>query len=112
MHIDYKSSLKLELLLGLQNCTPAGSLFSLFETRTVGGKRLLRMNILHPLSDAELIQKRLQLVEELLDDEDMLFAVLQLLPRFREFEICTGRFSQGLRGDSIPHVKQLVCPPL
>lgn len=112
MHVDYRSSLKLELVMNLQHYTVANSLLSLFETRTVGGRRLLRMNILHPLSDSVLIKSRLQLVEELLKDEEKLLALVGLLPKFRDFELYTGRFSQGVKCDSLPWTRQLVILPV
>lgn len=107
-HIDYKSCLKLELLLNLQFETEANSLLSLFETNTIGGKRLLRMNILHPLSNSTLISKRVEVVEELLSNETLLVTLVDLLPNFKEFELYTGKFSQGLKNDSMPYIKSLV----
>jgi len=108
MHIDYRSSLKLELVINLQQFTSTNSLFSLFETLTIGGRRLLRMSILHPLSDPVLIQKRLDLVSEILDNEHILLSLHKLLPHFKEFELYTGRFSTNLRAESDIQIKQIV----
>ena len=108
MHIDYRSCLKLELLLNLQFETEKNSLLSLFETQTIGGRMLLRMNILHPLSNSTLINKRIQLVEEILSNETILVSLVELLPKYKDFELHTGKFSQGQSSKSMEHTKSLV----
>lgn len=44
-------------------------------TKTPGGSRRLRSNILEPLVDAETINMRLDCVQELLQDEELFFGL-------------------------------------
>ena len=44
------------------------------------GSRLLRSNIVQPLTDIYTINARLDLIEELLNDEKLMFDILELLP--------------------------------
>lgn len=44
-------------------------------TKTPGGSRRLRSNILEPLVDAETINTRLDCVQELLQDEELFFGL-------------------------------------
>jgi len=53
--MDPRTSLDLELLVDQQDRKELGSLVSLFNTCTVGGRRLLRSNLLQPLNDLSMI---------------------------------------------------------
>ena len=74
--IDIRTVQVLELV---QNIEQAKSKFCLFgllnETQTPMGSRLLRSNILQPLTDPETLESRYEAVDELFSKEEMFFAV-------------------------------------
>ena len=76
MMIDIRTVQVLELV---QNIEQAKSKFCLFgllnETQTPMGSRLLRSNILQPLTDPETLESRYEAVDELFSKEEMFFAV-------------------------------------
>lgn len=52
------------------------SLFGVLNhTKTAGGARRLRSNILEPLVDVDTINMRLDSIQELLQDEDLFFGL-------------------------------------
>ncbi|XP_044883560.1 mutS protein homolog 4 isoform X5 [Mauremys mutica] len=55
-------------------------------TKTPGGSRRLRSNILEPLVDAETINTRLDCVQELLQDEELFFSLQAVISRFLDTE--------------------------
>ncbi|KAL8137932.1 hypothetical protein V2J09_003933 [Rumex salicifolius] len=86
--IDATSVQNLELieplrsdLLGTSN--KKRSLFHLLRTtRTIGGTRLLRANLLQPLKDIETINARLDCLDELMSNEQLFFGLSQVLCKF------------------------------
>ncbi|KAL6556890.1 MutS protein msh4 [Orobanche hederae] len=59
------------------------SLFHMLKTtRTVGGTRLLRANLLQPLKDIETINARLDCLDELMSNEQLFFGLSQALRKF------------------------------
>lgn len=88
MSIDATSIQNLEIidpinssLLGTSN--NKGSLFHMLKTtKTIGGTRLLRANILQPLKDIETINARLDCLDELLRNEQLYFGLSQVLRKF------------------------------
>lgn len=75
MMIDMSTIYSLELVQNLQNPKSKDCLFGrLNETLTAMGARLLRNNILQPLTDAEVLNTRYLAVEELTTKEEMFFA--------------------------------------
>lgn len=73
--IDISTIYSLELVQNLQNPKSRDCLFGLLnETQTPMGARLLRSNILQPLTDAETLSKRYDAVDELQVKEDMFYA--------------------------------------
>lgn len=75
MMIDVSTIYSLELVQNLQNPKSKDCLFGLLnETLTAMGARLLRNNILQPLTDAEVLSTRYIAVEELTTKEEMFFA--------------------------------------
>ncbi|KAG7547186.1 RNA recognition motif domain [Arabidopsis suecica] len=63
-------------LLGTSN--KKRSLFQMFKTtKTVGGTRLLRANLLQPLKDIETINTRLDCLDELMSNEQLFFGISQ-----------------------------------
>ncbi|XP_030806531.1 mutS protein homolog 4 isoform X5 [Camarhynchus parvulus] len=55
-------------------------------TKTPGGSRRLRSNILEPLVDAETINTRLDCVQELLQDEELFFGLQGVISKFLDTE--------------------------
>ncbi|KAJ7418759.1 mutS protein-like protein 4 [Willisornis vidua] len=55
-------------------------------TKTPGGSRRLRSNILEPLVDAETINMRLDCVQELLQDEELFFGLQAVISKFLDTE--------------------------
>nr|GMD70302.1 DNA mismatch repair protein MSH4 [Ipomoea batatas] len=88
MNIDSSSVQNLEIiepmhsgLLGTSN--KKRSLFQMLKTtKTFGGTRLLRANILQPLKDIETINARLDCLDELMSNEQLFFGLSQALRKF------------------------------
>ncbi|KAL1194582.1 DNA mismatch repair protein MSH4 [Cardamine amara subsp. amara] len=88
MNIDATSVENLEIidpfhnaLLGTSN--KKRSLFQMFKTtKTIGGTRLLRANLLQPLKDIETINTRLDCLDELMSNEQLFFGLSQVLRKF------------------------------
>ncbi|XP_052209555.1 DNA mismatch repair protein MSH4 isoform X2 [Diospyros lotus] len=88
MNIDATSVQNLEIiepfnstLWGTRN--KKRSLFQMLKTtRTVGGTRLLRANLLQPLKDIETISARLDCLDELMSNEQLFFGLSQVLRKF------------------------------
>ena len=73
--IDVSTIYSLELIQNLQNPKSRDCLFGLLnETLTPMGSRLLRNNILQPLTDPETLSIRYDALEELTTREEMFFA--------------------------------------
>lgn len=88
MNIDATSVHNLEIIEPLHS-TLVGtsnkkrSLFqTLKSTRTTGGTRLLRANLLQPLKDIETIKARLDCLDELMSNEELFFGLSQALQKF------------------------------
>ncbi|WJX55065.1 MutS protein msh4 [Trifolium repens] len=88
MNIDATSVQNLEIidpfhssLLGTSN--KKRSLFHMLKTtKTIGGTRLLRANLLQPLKDIKTINARLDCLDELMNNEQLFFALCQVLRKF------------------------------
>ncbi|KAJ7952529.1 DNA mismatch repair protein MSH4 [Quillaja saponaria] len=88
MSIDATSVQNLEIiepfhsnLLGTSN--KKRSLFHMLKTtKTIGGTRLLRANLLQPLKDIETINARLDCLDELMSNEQLFFGLSQILRKF------------------------------
>jgi DNA mismatch repair protein MSH4 len=75
MMIDVSTIYSLELVQNLQNPKSGDCLFGLLnETQTPMGSRLLRSNVLQPLTDPETLNGRYDALEELTTKEEMFFA--------------------------------------
>lgn len=75
MMIDVSTIHSLELVQNLQDPKSKECLFGfLNKTLTAMGARLLRNNILQPLTDPEVLNTRYLAVEELITKEEMFFA--------------------------------------
>ncbi|XP_057853296.2 DNA mismatch repair protein MSH4 isoform X2 [Cryptomeria japonica] len=87
MSIDTTSVQNLELIEPLASIPglPSNKKNSLFHTlnstKTVGGSRLLRANLLQPLKDIETINARLDCLDELTSNENLFFGLSQVLQK-------------------------------
>lgn len=78
MMIHLSTIRTLELIQNLQNPKSRDCLFGLLnETLTPMGARLIRSNILQPLTDADVLRGRFDALEELTLKEDMFLATRQ-----------------------------------
>ncbi|XP_074077248.1 mutS protein homolog 4 isoform X2 [Macrotis lagotis] len=85
--IDSSSAQNLELLINNHDCRSNHTLFGVLNhTKTPGGSRRLRSNILEPLTDVETINMRLNCVEELLQEEELFFGLQSVISRFLDTE--------------------------
>ncbi|KAH0618493.1 hypothetical protein JD844_017755 [Phrynosoma platyrhinos] len=85
--IDSTSALNLELITNNRNPRNGHTLFGVLNyTKTPGGSRRLRSNILEPLIDASTINTRLDSVQELLQDEELFFSLQSVISRFLDTE--------------------------
>ncbi|XP_010538470.1 PREDICTED: DNA mismatch repair protein MSH4 [Tarenaya hassleriana] len=88
MNIDATSVENLEIIEPFHNAlwgtgNKKRSLFQMFKTtKTVGGTRLLRANLLQPLKDIETINTRLDCLDELMSNEQLFFGLSQVLRKF------------------------------
>ncbi|XP_031231776.1 mutS protein homolog 4 isoform X2 [Mastomys coucha] len=81
--IDPSSAQNLELLINNQDSRSNHTLFGVLNyTKTAGGSRRLRSNILEPLVDVETISMRLDSVQELLQDEELFFGLQSVISKF------------------------------
>ncbi|XP_052034780.1 mutS protein homolog 4 [Apodemus sylvaticus] len=85
--IDSSSAQNLELLVNNQDYRSSHTLFGVLNyTKTPGGSRRLRSNILEPLVDVDTISMRLDCVQELLQDEELFFGLQSVISRFLDTE--------------------------
>jgi DNA mismatch repair protein MSH4 len=81
MFIDLATIRSLELIQNIRDTKSRDCLFGLLnETSTAMGARLLRSNILQPLTDATVLNSRYDAVEELSSREEMFYAARQGTP--------------------------------
>ncbi|KAK4546235.1 hypothetical protein LTR36_002372 [Oleoguttula mirabilis] len=87
MMIDLSTIRSLELVQNLHNAKSKDCLFGLLnETMTPMGGRLLRSNILQPLTNPKTLNTRYDALEELSTKEEMFFAVRQALKPFLDVD--------------------------
>ncbi|KAK6438801.1 MutS protein msh4, partial [Oleoguttula sp. CCFEE 5521] len=87
MMIDLSTMKALELVQNLTNAKSKDCLFGLLNaTQTPMGGRLLRSNILQPLTDRDTLGTRYDALEELSTKEEMFFAVRQALKPFLDVD--------------------------
>lgn len=83
MMIDVSTIYSLELVQNLQNPKSKDCLFGLLnDTQTPMGGRLLRSNVLQPLTDMDTLNKRYDAVDELQAKEDMFHGIRATLKNF------------------------------
>lgn len=87
MLIDFSTVHSLELIQNLQNSKSNECLFGLLNnTLTAMGARLLRSNVLQPLTDVSTINARLDALEEFTEHEEMFFQTRQALKPFLDMD--------------------------
>ncbi|XP_071420630.1 mutS protein homolog 4 isoform X2 [Pithys albifrons albifrons] len=85
--IDPSSAQNLELVINNRDSRNGHTLLAVLNyTKTPGGSRRLRSNILEPLVDAETINMRLDCVQELLQDEELFFGLRAVISKFLDTE--------------------------
>ena len=78
MMIDLSTIHAFELIQNLQDAKSRGCLFGLLnQTQTAMGARVLKSNVLQPLTSAAYLGKRYDALEELTTREEIFFAVRQ-----------------------------------
>ncbi|XP_072984424.1 DNA mismatch repair protein MSH4 isoform X3 [Typha latifolia] len=88
MNVDATSIQNLEIIDPLHSelwgsSSKKRSLFQMLKTtKTIGGSRLLRANLLQPLKDMETINARLDCLDELMRNEELFFGLTQGLRKF------------------------------
>lgn len=96
MILDRATVRNLELLETLYDKNIQGSLLGVLDkTETAMGGRLLKRYILQPLTDPEEINLRLDGVEALVNDRDLLDLVSSSLRKIYDFERLSARLSSG-----------------
>nr|XP_015205697.1 PREDICTED: mutS protein homolog 4 isoform X2 [Lepisosteus oculatus] len=85
--IDSSSARNLELVVNNRDPRSEHTLLGVLNyTKTAGGARRLRSNILEPLVDANTINMRLDAVQELLQDEELFFGLKNAIGRFLDID--------------------------
>uniref|UniRef100_A0A8C8ZSJ8 MutS homolog 4 n=1 Tax=Prolemur simus TaxID=1328070 RepID=A0A8C8ZSJ8_PROSS len=97
--IDSSSAQNLELLINNHDCRNNHTLFGVLNyTKTAGGSRRLRSNILEPLVDIETINMRLDCVQELLQDEELFFGLQSAIFLKYSTKSCSKPFQRAYYG--------------
>lgn len=108
LNIPFQSTLDLELLLNSRFNKANGTMFSLFKCQTISGFRLLRSNILQPLTVKEEIKKRYDAVEELYTNQDTLNHIKDFLPAFKNMELYISRFMHRIQDPTEKIIKLIL----
>ncbi|KAK4557813.1 hypothetical protein RGQ29_007542 [Quercus rubra] len=96
--------------------TKKRSLFHMLKTtKTIGGTRLLRANLLQPLKDIETINARLDCLDELMSTEQLFFGLSQVLRKFpkrdQKYASIRKRIGEVIDEDVLHARVPFVCPP-
>ncbi|KAF9155098.1 MutS protein msh4 [Linnemannia schmuckeri] len=109
MVIDCATARNLELTMNLSSQNDKDTLFGILnETLTPMGARLLRSNILQPLTDERTIQTRLDCVQELSQVEDRFYALKSSLKTLNDVDHLITTFIQVPTKPSIKHSEQCI----
>ena len=96
MILDRATVRNLELLETLYDKNINGSLLGVLDrTKTAMGGRLLRRYVLEPLTDPDEINHRLDGVQDLVENDDVLDVVVSSLRKIYDFERLSARVSSG-----------------
>ncbi|XP_011081405.1 DNA mismatch repair protein MSH4 [Sesamum indicum] len=103
MNVDATSVQNLEIIEPMHSSlwgtnNKKRSLFHMLKTtRTIGGTRLLRANLLQPLKDIDTINARLDCLDELMSNEQLFFGLsqaLRMFPKETDKVLCHFCFKQ------------------
>ncbi|KAF9131365.1 MutS protein msh4 [Mortierella sp. 14UC] len=109
MVIDCATARNLELTMNLSSQNDKDTLFGILnETLTPMGARLLRSNILQPLTDERTIQTRLDCVQELSQVEDRFYALKTSLKVLGDVDHLITSFIQVPTKPSVKHSEQCI----
>ncbi|MCJ1356506.1 MAG: MutS protein msh4 [Icmadophila ericetorum] len=109
MMIDFSTIHSLELVQNLQSLKSRDCLFGLLnQTLTPMGSRLLRSNILQPLTEADIISKRYDALAELATKEEIFFATRQALKSFFDVDRTLTKIIIIPSEPSIQHSEQSI----
>jgi DNA mismatch repair protein MutS len=110
--LDAATQTNLELISS-RNARDTSLLAAIDRTVTPMGGRKLRGWILQPLRDVRALQRRQQLIAELLQESDLLAALRSELKSIRDIERAAGRLSQasGNARDLVALKNSLLCIP-
>lgn len=98
MMVDVSTIYSLELVQNLHNPKSKHCLFGLLnETHTPMGSRLLRSNVLQPLTDVDTLNKRYDAVDELQAKEDLFYSTRTALKNFLDADrvLTAVRYTPG-----------------
>ncbi|XP_017567259.1 mutS protein homolog 4 isoform X3 [Pygocentrus nattereri] len=85
--IDAVSARNLELVINNRDQRSSHTLLGVLNhTKTPGGERRLRSNILEPLLDVDAINTRLDTIQELLQDEELFFGLKNAITHFLDID--------------------------
>ncbi|KAF9359640.1 MutS protein msh4 [Mortierella sp. NVP85] len=107
MVVDCATARNLELTVNLSTRNDKETLFGILnETLTPMGSRLLRSNILQPLTDERTINTRLDCVQELTQFEETFYALRTSLKAFNDVDHLITSFIQVPTKPSVKHSEQ------
>ncbi|XP_065192315.1 mutS protein homolog 4-like isoform X2 [Sycon ciliatum] len=100
--IDSMTASHLELITNQRSAKSDHSLYGVLNyTKTAGGGRLLRSNILQPPNNQDTITLRLDCVEELTEKEEVFLNIQGLLSRFLDVDHLISMFVQIPKSESV-----------
>jgi DNA mismatch repair protein MSH4 len=111
MKLDSATVAHLELVSNLRKParTRTATLYSVLNTcKTGAGARLLRQNIMQPLTDQETIRMRQDAVAELLQSETTFFGVCQALPQLFDLDAVNAQLIQIPKSTTLLNAQQAI----
>ncbi|XP_050271725.1 DNA mismatch repair protein MSH7 [Quercus robur] len=101
LRIDGQTLVNLEIFNNNADGSPSGTLYKFLDNCvTSSGKRLLRNWICHPLKDTEGINNRLNVVEDLMANSEVMLLVSQNLKKLPDLERLLGRVKASVQSSA------------
>ncbi|XP_048047631.1 mutS protein homolog 4 isoform X1 [Megalobrama amblycephala] len=101
--IDTISASNLELVVNQRDHRSEHTLFGVLNyTKTAGGERRLRSNILEPLLDVVTINSRLDTIQELLQNEELFFGLKTAISHFLDIDELLSALVQVPKQETVP----------
>uniref|UniRef100_A0A3Q3E6L5 MutS homolog 4 n=1 Tax=Labrus bergylta TaxID=56723 RepID=A0A3Q3E6L5_9LABR len=108
--IDSASASNLELVVNNRDHRSEHSLLGVLNhTKTSGGARRLRSNILEPLVDVDTINIRLDTIQELLQDEGLFFGLKNAIGHFLDIDQLLSVLVQIPKQETVISPLQVIC---